>query len=286
MLNFVEKSITIREAKIKLANNHYGGKKKMKNSFKKLVTLFTAAVMALAVVAVPSVSAKATEVETPEAGAATQGVITCVDLYDWNFGSYNDIIAFMSLDETQTMGTLTGQADEKVFGWFCSALLEYDEAKGAWVVTDTYLEPVDGPNPFHNTALGEGKMVLMFHGNVTKTQQESYDFFMANLVEGKELYLGVDPSVMYDLYDYVDGAFLSTVPVEVEPPVEEDTTTEETEEDTTVEKESEKEDKEANKDADKEADKEEGMNPILIVAIVVVVVAVIGVIVVVAKRKK
>lgn len=250
----------------------------MKNSFKNLLV----AILVLAAVVLPVFSGaesfKATEADTTVESTATQGVITCVDLYDWNFGSYNDIIAFMSLDETQTMGTLTGQADPAVFGWFSSALLEYDEAKGAWVVTGAYTAPDGVVNPYHDTALGEGKMVLMFHSNVTKTQQESYDFFMANLVEGKELYLGIHPSLMYDLYDYVDGAFLSTVPVEVaEPETEEDTTAADTEADTTT-------NTEDNKDTD--ADKEGGINPIVIVAIVVVVIAIVGIIVVVAKRKK
>ena len=243
----------------------------MKNSFKNLLV----AILVLAAVVLP-VFAGAESFKATEAEETTQGVITCANMYDYNFGSYNDIIAFVSADNTQTLSTLTGQ-DEATFAWFYNALLEYDEAKGAWVVTRADLE-MDGVNANANETLGEGKMVIMFHDNVTKTQEASYNFFKENLVDGKELYLGVHPSVIFVVYDYVDGAFLSTVPVEVAEPEVEDTTADDTEADTTTK------DTEADKDAD--ADKEGGVNPIVIVAIVVVVIAIVGIIIVVAKRKK
>lgn len=238
----------------------------------KKITKTVLSLLILAAVVLP-VFGNATCYKAAEADGTTQGVITCANMYDWNFGSYNDVIAFISLDETQTMGTLTGQADPAVFGWFYSALLEYDDAKGAWVVSDACLEPTGGANPFHDTTLGEGKMVIMFHSNLAKSKQADLDFYMANLVVGKELYLGVHPSLMYDVYDYVDGAFLSTVPVEVAEP---ETETDETSDDANTS---------ADTDADEDTDAEGGISPLIIVAIVVVVVAVVGVIVV-SKRKK
>jgi hypothetical protein len=113
----------------------------------------------------------------------------------------------------------------------------------------------------------------MFHDLVTTKQQESYDFFMNTVEVGTEFYLGIHPDYIYDVYDYVDGAFLSTVPVEVEAPEVEDTTTEDaTTEDTTTDTE--------------DKDDAKGVNPIIIVAAVVVVLAIVGVVIVVAKRKK
>ena len=243
----------------------------MKNSFKNLLV----AILVLAAVVLP-VFAGAESFKATETDEVTQGVITCANMYDWNFGSYNDVQAFISLDDTQSLSTLTGQADPAVFGWFYNALLEYNAEKGVWVVTNADLE-MDGINENCEVTLGEGKMVLMFHDNVTKTQEASFNFYKEVLVDGAELYLGVDPSVLYDVYDYVDGAFLSTVPVEVEAPAtEDDTTADDTEADTTTGTE---DDKEA--DADKA-----GVNPIVIVAIVVVVIAIVGIVIVVAKRKK
>lgn len=241
----------------------------------KKITKIVLSLLILAAVVLP-LAGNTTSYKAAEADGTTQGVITCANMYDWNFGSYQDVIAFISLDETQTMGTLTGQADATVFGWFSSALLELDEAKGAWVVKEVYTEPTGGENPFHNTTLGEGKMVIMFHANLASAKQADYDFYKANLVVGKELYLGVHPSLMYDVYDYVDGAFLSTVPVEVAEPETE--ATDDADKDVA--------NADDNKDADADKDAEGGINPLVIAVVVVVVVAVVGVIVVVSKKKK
>ena len=237
----------------------------------KKITKIVLSLLILAAVVLP-IAGNAASYKAAEAEGTTQGVITCANMYDWNFGSYNDVIAFISLDDTQTVGTLTGQADETVFGWFYNALLEYDAAKGAWVVTKADLEQ-DGVNANHNTTLGEGKMVIMFHDNLAKSKQAELDFYKANLVDGKELYLGVDPSVLYDIYDYVEGAFLSTVPVEVEAPEAETESTDDAKDDAAAD----------DKDADKEA--KGGVNPLVIAVVVVVVIAVVGVVVVANKRK-
>lgn len=237
----------------------------------KKITKIVLSLLILAAVVLP-IAGNAASYKAAEAEGTTQGVITCANMYDWNFGSYNDVIAFISLDDTQTVGTLTGQADETVFGWFYNALLEYDAAKGAWVVTKADLEQ-DGVNANHNTTLGEGKMVIMFHDNLAKSKQAELDFYKANLVDGKELYLGVDPSVLYDIYDYVEGAFLSTVPVEVEAPEAETESTDDAKDDAAAD----------DKDADKEA--KGGVDPLVIAVVVVVVIAVVGVVVVANKRK-
>ena len=237
----------------------------------KKITKIVLSLLILAAVVLP-IAGNAASYKAAEAEGTTQGVITCANMYDWNFGSYNDVIAFISLDDTQTVGTLTGQADETVFGWFYNALLEYDAAKGAWVVTKADLEQ-DGVNAHHNTTLGEGKMVIMFHDNLAKSKQAELDFYKANLVDGKELYLGVDPSVMYDVYDYVEGAFLSSVPVEVEAPEAETESTDDAKDDAAAD----------DKDADKEA--KGGVDPLVIAVVVVVVIAVVGVVVVANKRK-
>ena len=244
----------------------------------KKLTKVVLSLLILAAVVLP-VFGNTTSYKAAEADGTTQGVITCANMYDWNFGSYNDVIAFISLDETQTMGTLTGQSDPTVFGWFYSAYLELDTETGAWVVKQACTAPTGGENPFHNTTLGEGKMVIMFHSNLSKSKQADLDFYMANLVEGKELYLGVHPSLMYDVYDYVDGAFLSTVPVEVAEPETEaadDTASDDANAD------------DANTDTNADVDKaaEGGINPLVIAVVVVVVIAVVGVVVIASKRKK
>lgn len=237
----------------------------------KKITKIVLSLLILAAVVLP-ITGNAASYKAAEAEGTTQGVITCANMYDWNFGSYNDVIAFISLDDTQTLSTLTGQADETVFGWFYNALLEYDAAKGAWVVTKADLEQ-DGVNANAATTLGEGKMVIMFHDNLAKSKQAELDFYKANLVDGKELYLGVDPSALYDVYDYVEGAFLSTVPVEVEAPEAETESTDDAKDDAAAD----------DKDADKEA--KGGVSPLVIAVVVVVVIAVVGVVVVANKRK-
>jgi hypothetical protein len=246
----------------------------MKNSFKHLLV----AILVLAAVVLPVIgsanSYKATETtESTEVEIGTQGVLTAANMYDWNFGCYNDIIVFMSYDDTQTLSTLTGQTEGDSFAWFYNFMLEYNAEKGVWVVTKADMEMGDSANQLRNETLGEGKMIVMFHDLVTTKQQESYDFFMNTVEVGAEFYLGIHPDYIYDVYDYVDGAFLSTVPVEVEAPEVEDTTTEDaTTEDTTTDTE--------------DKDDAKGVNPIIIVAAVVVVLAIVGVVIVVAKRKK
>ena len=244
----------------------------MRNSFKHVLV----AILVLAAVVLPvfgsANSYKATETtESTEVEVGTQGVLTAVNYVDYNFSAYNDIIVWATYDDTQTICTLTGQ-DEATFAWWYNFLLEYNEEKGTWVVTKADMTMADSANQCSTELLGEGKMVVMFHDLVTKTQQESYDFFLNTVEVGTEFYLGVHPDTVFEVYDLVDGVFLSTVPVEVEEPVVEDTTAD-TEADTT--------DDTTGADDDKA-----GVNPIVIVAVVVVLLAIVGVVIVVVKRKK
>jgi hypothetical protein len=238
---------------------------------KKMTKVVLSLILTLALVVLP-VAGNTASFNAAEADAPTQGKISAANMYDWNGSQFYDFLVFMSLDEVNTVGTMTGQ-QPGVFVWQVGALLEFDAAKNAWVVTKADLA-CDGVFDLETEALGEGKMVLMYHPNVETNEKESFDFYAANLVEGKELYLGVDPSALYDVYDYVDGAYLSTTPVDVEEPEADDNASDD----------SAKDDSAAD---DKDADKEAGMNPVVIAVIVVAVIAVVGVVaVVVSKRKK
>ena len=174
---------------------------------KKITKVVLSLILTLALVVLP-VAGNTASYNAAEADAPTQGKISAANMYDWNGSQFYDFLVFMSLDEVNTVGTMTGQ-QPGVFVWQSGALLEYNAEKDAWVVTKADLEN-DGVFNLETEPLGEGKMVLMYHQNVATNEQESFDFYAANLVEGKELYLSVDPSALYDVYDYVDGAYLST----------------------------------------------------------------------------
>ena len=205
------------------------------------------------------------------ADETTQGNITAANYYDYTFSPYRDIIVWASDDSTATLLSITGQP-AGTFAWFYNFVLEYDEAKGAWVVTKADMTMTDSANQSESETLGKGKMVVMFHDLVTKEQQASYDFFINNVEVGKEFYLTVDPSAVFEVYDLVDGVALSTVKVDVAPPAA-DT-------ETGSEATSEKDDDASNKG---EADNQ--ISPLVIVTVVVVLVAAVGGFVIVKKRK-
>lgn len=215
-----------------------------------------------------------------KADEVTQGNLTAANSVDYQFGSFNDIIVFACSDSTQTLLTLTGQ-DEATFAWWYNFVLEFNAEKGTWVVTKADMSMADGANAYCTEPLGEGKMYVMFHDNVTKTQKESYDFFLNTVEVGKEYYLSVDTSYIFDVYDWVEDAFLSTVPVDVKAP---ETPSEEPSSATGPE--SEPESKPADKPATPDNNNDNQVNPLVIVAVVVVVIAVAGGVVVVIKRKK
>ena len=219
-----------------------------------------------------------------KADEVTQGNLTAANSVDYQFGSFNDIIVFACSDSTQTLLTLTGQ-DEATFAWWYNFVLEFNAEKGTWVVTKADMSMADGANAYCTEPLGEGKMYVMFHDNVTKTQKESYDFFLNTVEVGKEYYLSVDTSYIFDVYDWVEDAFLSTVPVDVKAP---ETPSEEPSSATEPESEpvSEPESKPADKPATPGNNNDNQVNPLVIVAVVVVVIAVAGGVVVVIKRKK
>ena len=47
--------------------------------------------------------------------------------------------------------------------------LEFNAEKGTWVVTKADMSMADGANAYCTEPLGEGKMYVMFHDNVTKS---------------------------------------------------------------------------------------------------------------------
>lgn len=217
---------------------------------------------------------------TYEADEVTQGNLTVANSVDYEFGSFNDIMVFACSDSTQNLLTLTGQ-DEKTFAWWYNFVLEFNAEKGTWVVTKADMSMADGANANCTEPLGEGKMYVMFHDNVTKTQKESYDFFLNTVEVGQEYYLSVDTSYIFDVYDWVEDAFLSTVPVDVKAPEPESE-----EPSSAPEPESEPESKPADTPTTPGNNNDNQVNPLVIVVVVVVVIAVAGGAVVVIKRKK
>ena len=222
------------------------------------------------------VCGSAASYKADEATPGTQGVLTAVNYVDYTMSSYQDIIVFACSDNTQTMLTLTGQ-DEATFAWWYNFVLEYNAEKGTWVVTKADMTMADSAIQNCKEPLGEGKMVIMFHDNITKTQKDSYDFFLSTVEVGREYYLGVHPSLVFDVYDRVDGVFLSTEKVEVAPPETESEVESEKESEATSEKDSEN-------NAGAGADQGQ-ISPLVIVTVVVVLVAAAGAIVMVKKRK-
>ena len=215
-----------------------------------------------------------------KADEVTQGNLTAANSVDYQFGSFNDIIVFACSDATQNLLTLTAQ-DEATFAWWYNFVLEFNAEKGTWVVTKADMSMADGANAYCTEPLGEGKMYVMFHDNVTKTQKESYDFFLNTVKVGQEYYLSVDTSYIFDVYDWVEDAFLSTVPVDVKAP---ETPSEEPS--SATEPESEPVSEPESKPATPGNNNDNQVNPLVIVAVVVVAIAVAGGVVVVIKRTK
>lgn len=244
---------------------------------KRITKIILSIILVLAAVVLPLVG----NTTNYKADEVTQGNLTAANSVDYQFGSFNDIMVFACTDSTQNLLTLTAQ-NEDTFAWWYNFVLEYNAEKGTWVVTKADMTMADSANANCTEPLGEGKMYVMFHDNVTKTQKESYDFFLNTVEVGQEYYLSVDPSYIFDVYDWVEDAFLSTVPVDVKAPEtesEEPSSAPETESEPVSEPES----KPATPDNNNNNNQ---VNPLVIVAVVVVVIAVAGGVVVVIKRKK
>jgi len=242
-----------------------------RNSFKKILAF----VLVLAAVVLPVLGNPASYKATEATGEAsgTQGVITAANYYDYSFSPYQDIIVWASEDSTASLLSITGQP-EGTFAWFYNFVLEYNEENGTWVVTKADMSMTDSANQSEKELLGPNKMVVMFHDLVVDQQKDSYNFFLETVEVGKEYYLGVHPSAIFEVYDKVDGVFLSTEPVEVEAP---ETESEE-------EKETTSEDKSENNAGT--TDGKNPVSPLVIATVVVVIIAVVGIVVVVVKRKK
>lgn len=250
---------------------------------KRITKIILSFILILGAVVLP-VCGNVASYKADEATSGTQGVLTSVNYVDYNFGSFNDIMVFATEDSTQTLLTLTGQ-DEATFAWWYNFVLEYNEEKGTWVVTKADMSMADGANQNCTEPLGPGKMVIMFHDNVTKTQQESYDFFLNTVKEGQEYYLGVHPSYIFDVYDKVEGAFLSTEKVEVTPPPTESEEESETISETEGTSGKDTEGTSENENNAGVGEEKNPVSPLVIVTVVVVLVAIAGAVVMVIKRK-
>ena len=243
---------------------------------KRTTKIILSVILVLAAVVLP-LFGNTTNYKADEEPVGTQGALTAANMYDYNLGSVTDIMVFACSDETQTLLTLTGQ-DEATFAWWYNFVVEYNETNGTWVVTKADMTMADGANQYCNEPLGEGKMYIMFHDNVTKMQKESYDFFLSTVEVGQEYYLSVHPSYIFDVYDYVEDAFLSSVPVDVkapETPSEEETT-----------EPSEEPSEPSSEPTGTPSTPDNQIDPLVIVVAVVVVIAVAGGAVIVIKRKK
>ncbi len=142
-------------------------------------------------------------VETEEEPAATEesGYVHWANCYDWSGnGSGSGIYVFASTDETATASTIIGQA-VGTFGWWYSLVLEYDEAKEAYIVTVSDMV-MDGTNATETATLGQGKISLMFHGDAMTNHADSCNFFMEHAEVGTEYYLVGD----YDALVATSGA--------------------------------------------------------------------------------
>lgn len=252
---------------------------------KRITKIILSLILTLAVVALP-LAGNAASYKADEATTGTQGVLTAANYYDYNFSPYQDIVVWASEDTTATLLSITGQP-EGTFAWFYNFVLEYNEENGTWVVTKADMTMADAANQSESELLGPNKMVIMFHDLVTTTQQENYDFFINTVEVGQEYYLGVHPSAIFEVYDKVDGVFLSTVPVEVEEPETES----EAESEATSEVESEaasENESEATSENENNASANEEQtptSPLVIVTVIVVLVAIAGVIIILVKRK-
>lgn len=245
---------------------------------KRTTKIILSVILVLATVVLP-LFGNATNYKADE---TTQGNLTVANSVDYQFGSFNDIMVFATNDSTQNLLTLTGQ-NEDTFAWWYNFVLEYNSEKGTWVVTKADMTMADSANANCTEPLGEGKMYVMFHDNVTKTQQESYDFFLNTVEVGQEYYLSVDPSYIFDVYDWVEDAFLSTVPVDVKAP---ETPSEEPSSEPESEKPSEPSSEPTGTPSTPPTPDNNQIDPLVIVAVVVVVIAVAGGVVIVIKRKK
>ena len=137
-----------------------------RNSFKKVLALLTVLVMTLGVVAVPNVSAKADD--------AANGEINYINGYDWT-GSSTSIHAFASASAEASPASMCAQGDA-FLDWFYGIVLERN-ADYNYVVTAAQAGQAD--NTIDATTLGEGKIVIMFHGDAQAAHADSYNFFMS-----------------------------------------------------------------------------------------------------------
>ena len=149
------------------------------------------------------VAVETEEPTVPEEPTVTEesGYVHWANCYDWSGnGSASGIYVFASADETATASTIIAQP-VGTFGWWYSLVLEYDEAKDAYVVVVSDME-MDGNNATETATLGKGKISLMFHGDAMNNHADSCNFFMNHAAVGTEYKLTGD----YDAIVATSGA--------------------------------------------------------------------------------
>ena len=162
----------------------------------------------------PAMTAKAEE--TVEGGGLHWG-----NCYDWSGnGSASGIYAFTSADETASASTIIGQP-AGTFGWWYSLVLEYDEAKGTYVVVVSDMV-MDGVNATETETLGYGKISLMFHGDAMTNHADSCNYFLEHAEVGTEYYLVGDYDAMLATAGALTDTYLVAVETQEEPTVTEE----------------------------------------------------------------
>ena len=162
----------------------------MKNSFKKLVALFSAFVMVLGLVVVPNVSAEAAE---------AKGEVTFANDYDWD-NTGKGIYVFASANAEDYAAKLCPGQPADFFQWNHTIVLERNKDYNYVVKSTT---PGCEGNTADRAPLGVGRLVISFNGpeGAEAAHPESYAFFMS-LKEGDV----VTPSHYWEAFATASGA--------------------------------------------------------------------------------
>ena len=139
---------------------------------------------------------------------APKGYLNRTNSYDYDMGYTKDICVFASQNASDTVLTLTKQ-DEATFAWWYNFVLEYNAAKGKWIVTKADMQ-INNSNECQTEPLGENKMVVMFHEDVANNQRESVEFFLQTVRVGQEYWLVGDSGSIVSGSDKLNGVYLTT----------------------------------------------------------------------------
>ena len=139
----------------------------MKKNFKKFLAVLTVFVMALGVVALPNATAMAAESGTYKTGQTW-----------WGGGSF--MVGYAAENSTiQELETQMGYWPDGGFSWWTAVVFDM-QADGTFKVTE--IIPADGSNDKANVSLKTGRVVVMYHTDITK------DSSFANAEANKEFF--------------------------------------------------------------------------------------------------